>query len=91
MLDEPTASLDPDVAMRVRDRLEVMNPDHDATLLLTSHDMREVERLTTRVVFLRAGRVIADGPPEEVVASAGYPDLETMFLAEAARLRTEAV
>lgn len=91
VLDEPTASLDPDVAMRVRDRLERMNAEHHATLLLTSHDMREVERLTTRVVFLRSGRVIADGPAEEVVAEAGYPDLEAMFLAEAARLREEAV
>ena len=91
MLDEPTASLDPDVAMRVRDRLEVMNEEHEATLLLTSHDMREVERLTTRVIFLRAGRIIADGPAPQVVADAGYPDLETMFLAEAARLRSEAV
>ena len=91
VLDEPTASLDPDVAMRVRDRLERMNAEHEATLLLTSHDMREVERLTTRVVFLRAGRIIADGPVAEVVADAGYPDLETMFLAEAARRRGEAV
>ncbi len=91
VLDEPTASLDPDVAMRVRDRLEVMNREHHATLLLTSHDMREVERLTTRVIFLRAGRVIANGPAAVVVAEAGYPDLETMFLAEAARLRSEAV
>ena len=55
VLDEPTASLDPDVAMRVRDRLEAMNAEHETTLLLTSHDMREVERLTTRVIFLRAG------------------------------------
>jgi ABC-2 type transport system ATP-binding protein len=91
VLDEPTASLDPDVAMRVRDRLEWMNAEHHATLLLTSHDMREVERLTTRVIFLRAGRIIADGPAEQVVEAAGYPDLEAMFLAEAARLREEAV
>jgi ABC-2 type transport system ATP-binding protein len=91
VLDEPTASLDPDVAMRVRDRLEVMNAEHDTTLLLTSHDMREVERLTTRVVFLRDGRIIADGHPSAVVAEAGYPDLETMFLAEAARRRGEEV
>ena len=91
VLDEPTASLDPDVAMRVRDRLEFMNAEHNSTLLLTSHDMREVERLTTKVVFLRAGRIIAEGPAAEVVAEAGYPDLETMFLAEAARLRGEEV
>ena len=91
VLDEPTASLDPDVAMRVRDRLERMNAEHHATLLLTSHDMREVERLTTRVVFLRSGRVIADGPAAQVVAEAGHPDLESMFLAEAARLRETAL
>lgn len=91
LLDEPTASLDPDVAMRVRDRLEHMNTEHRSTLLLTSHDMREVAELTTRVVFLRRGRIIADGPPDEVVTEHGYPDLEAMFLAEAARLREEAV
>ncbi|MGI9579199.1 MAG: ABC transporter ATP-binding protein [Microthrixaceae bacterium] len=91
VLDEPTASLDPDVAMRVRDRLEFMNAEHNSTLLLTSHDMREVERLTTKVVFLREGQIFAEGPAREVVAGAGYPDLETMFLAEAARLRGEEV
>ena len=91
VLDEPTASLDPDVAMRVRDRLEAMNAEHETTLLLTSHDMREVERLTTRVIFLRAGRIIADGPAEKVVADAGYDDLESMFLAEASRLREESL
>ena len=91
VLDEPTASLDPDVAMRVRDRLGAMNADHGTTVLLTSHDMREVEQLTDRVIFLRAGRIIADGPPDEVVAASGHPDLESMFLAEAARLREEVV
>lgn len=91
VLDEPTASLDPDVAMRVRDRLEHMNSERNATLLLTSHDMREVAELTTRVIFLRQGRIIADGPPTDVVAEHGYADLEAMFLAEAARLREQEV
>jgi len=91
VLDEPTASLDPDVAIRVRDRLELLNAEHDVTLLLTSHDMREVERLTDRVVFLRDGQVIADGHPAEVVAGSGHADLEAMFLAEAARRREEQV
>ena len=92
VLDEPTASLDPDVAMRVRDRLEAMNAEHDATLLLTSHDMREVGAPD------HAGRVPARRSDHRrrpgrrpVVAEAGYPDLETMFLAEAARLREERV
>jgi ABC-2 type transport system ATP-binding protein len=91
ILDEPTASLDPDVALRVRDRLERLNAEHDVTLLLTSHDMREVERLTDRVVFLRGGAVVADGAPAEVVARNGHVDLEAMFLAEAARHREEEV
>ena len=91
ILDEPTASLDPDVAMRVRDRLERLNAEHDVTLLLTSHDMREVERLTERVVFLRDGLVIADGAPADVVAESGHADLEALFLAEAARRRGEVV
>ena len=55
VLDEPTASLDPDVALRVRDALARLNRDHRTALLLTSHDMREVETLTERVVFLRDG------------------------------------
>ncbi len=91
VLDEPTASLDPDVAMRVRDRLEHMNAERNATLLLTSHDMREVAELTTRVIFLRQGRIIADGPPAAVISDHGYDDLESMFLAEAARLREQEV
>ncbi|HPG15701.1 MAG: ABC transporter ATP-binding protein [Acidimicrobiia bacterium] len=91
VLDEPTASLDPDVAMRVRDRLEHMNSERNATLLLTSHDMREVAELTTRVIFLRQGTIIADGPPDQVVASHGHADLESMFLAEAARVREQEV
>jgi ABC-2 type transport system ATP-binding protein len=87
VLDEPTASLDPDVALRVRDRLAALNRDHHTALVLTSHDMREVETLTERVLFLRAGRVIADGPPAEIAAEQGAPSLEALFLAEAARLR----
>jgi ABC-2 type transport system ATP-binding protein len=89
ILDEPTASLDPDVALRVRDRLAAIADEHGTTLVLTSHDMREVEALCDRVVFLRAGAVIADGPPARIVADAGFADLEDLFLAEAARMRSE--
>ena len=89
VLDEPTASLDPDVALRVRDALAKLNRDHQTALLLTSHDMREVEALTERVVFLRDGRVLADGEPARVVADAGHASLEEMFLAEAVRMRGE--
>jgi len=87
VLDEPTASLDPDIALRVRDALGRLNDEHRTALLLTSHDMREVEALTERVVFLRGGKVLADGPPAAVVADAGHDTLEEMFLAEAVRMR----
>jgi ABC-2 type transport system ATP-binding protein len=89
ILDEPTASLDPDIAFRVRDRLAQINEEHHTALLLTSHDMREVETLTERVVFLRGGQVIADGPPSKVAADGGHSSLEALFLAEAARHRAE--
>jgi ABC-2 type transport system ATP-binding protein len=91
ILDEPTASLDPDVAIRVRDQLAHLNEVHDTTLLLTSHDMREVETLTERVLFLRDGRLVADGPTATVAVDAGHLSLEAMFLSEAARLRSRSL
>ena len=73
----------------MRDRLASIGDEHGTTLVFTSHDMREVEALCDRVVFLRAGRVIADGTPSGIVADAGFDDLEALFLAEAARMRAE--
>ena len=61
LLDEPTASLDPDTADWVRTVIETYRGDVDATILLASHNMAEVERLCDRVVMLKAGRVVADG------------------------------
>jgi len=80
VLDEPTASLDPDVALRVRDGLARLCEEDGTTLLVTSHDMHEVERLCSRVVFLAAGRVVADGTPAEVIGAAGTSNLEGYFL-----------
>ena len=79
VLDEPTASLDPDVAYRVRNGLRDIAADGTA-LLVTSHNMVEVERLCERVVFLSSGRVVADGAPSDVVATFGRGDLEGVFL-----------
>jgi ABC-2 type transport system ATP-binding protein len=80
VLDEPTASLDPDVAYRVRSGLiEVCRRDGTA-LLVTSHNMLEVERLCERVVFMSAGRIVADGTPDEVAALFGHGGLEEVFL-----------
>ena len=61
VLDEPTASLDPDVALRVRTGLRELSAEQGTALLVTSHNMVEVERLCERVVFLSGGRVVANG------------------------------
>jgi ABC-2 type transport system ATP-binding protein len=80
ILDEPTASLDPDVALRVRTGLERLCADEHTALLVTSHNMIEVERLCERVVFISAGRVVADGTARQVAARFGRDDLEGVFL-----------
>lgn len=85
VLDEPTASLDPDVANRVRTGLLELSQEHGSALLMTSHDMSDVERVCERVVFLSHGRIIADGTPQGVVAEHGSTDLESMFLQLAER------
>ncbi len=80
ILDEPTASLDPDVALRVRTGLADLCAADGTALLVTSHDMVEVERLCERVVFISGGRVVADGAPSDVAARFGRADLEGVFL-----------
>jgi ABC-2 type transport system ATP-binding protein len=80
ILDEPTASLDPDVALRVRNGLREISAELGTALLVTSHNMVEVERLCERVVFLSAGRVVADGTAAEIIQRFGRSDLEDVFL-----------
>ena len=80
VLDEPTASLDPDVAHRVRVGLEETCDVDGAALLVTSHNMTDVERICERVVFLSHGLVVADGPPAEVARQFGRANLEEVFL-----------
>lgn len=80
VLDEPTASLDPDVAQRVRAGLERACAEDGTALLVTSHNMTDVERVCDRVVFLSAGRVAADGSPAAVAARFGRRSLEEVFL-----------
>ena len=75
VLDEPTASLDPDVALRVRTALDHLNAEDGTTLLVTSHDMNEVERLCERVVFLQHGRVVHDGTPADILSEHGHASL----------------
>ena len=80
VLDEPTASLDPDVAEQVRSGVERQCNETGAALLVTSHNMTDVERICERVVFVVSGRVVADGTPAEVTQRFGRGNLEEVFL-----------
>lgn len=80
LLDEPTASLDPDTADRIRSILTNYRNRSGATLLLASHNMSEVERLCDQVIMLRAGRIVATGSPHELIHRYGRKDMEEVFL-----------
>jgi ABC-2 type transport system ATP-binding protein len=80
LLDEPTASLDPDTADWVRKHLETYRKTHDATILLASHNMLEVERLCDRVIILKRGRIEEDDSPDGVMARYSRANLEEVFL-----------
>lgn len=80
LLDEPTASLDPDTADWVRARLERYCRDRHATLLLASHNMTEVERLCERVIMLKRGRIEDDDTPAKLLRRYGRSTLEEVFL-----------
>jgi ABC-2 type transport system ATP-binding protein len=80
LLDEPTASLDPDTADWIRRKLRDYARSRGATLLLASHNMTEVERLADRVILLDAGRIIEDETPKTLIATFGRKTLEEVFL-----------
>jgi ABC-2 type transport system ATP-binding protein len=80
LLDEPTASLDPDTADWVRSRLERYRIEHGATVLLASHNMTEVERLCERVIIMKKGRIEDDDTPERLLDRYGRQTLEEVFL-----------
>jgi ABC-2 type transport system ATP-binding protein len=89
LLDEPTASLDPDTADWVRARLERYRRERGATILLASHNMAEVERLCERVIIMKRGRIEDDDTPPQLLARYGRQTLEDVFL-DVARGRGEA-
>ena len=80
MLDEPTASLDPDIADKVRAHLRETRDRRGLTILYTSHNMREVEELCDRVLFVQRGRIQAEGTPAELVARFQGRRMEDVFL-----------
>jgi ABC-2 type transport system ATP-binding protein len=80
LLDEPTASLDPDTADWVRARLERYRHVEGATVLLASHNMVEVERLCERVIIMKRGEIVDDDAPGALLARYGRDSLEQVFL-----------
>jgi ABC-2 type transport system ATP-binding protein len=80
LLDEPTASLDPDTGDWVRTYLERWRARSRSTILLASHNMAEVERLCTDVLMLRQGRIVDRGAPAALIGRYGRTNLEEVFL-----------
>ena len=80
LLDEPTASLDPDTGDLVRTWLERYRDETGCTILLASHNMAEVERLCSHVLMLKQGRVVDRGSPQDLLDRYGRDDLEEVFL-----------
>ncbi|HEY4855096.1 MAG TPA: ABC transporter ATP-binding protein [Xanthobacteraceae bacterium] len=80
LLDEPTASLDPDTADWVRSRLEQFRKARGATMLFASHNMAEVERLCERVIMMKRGRIEDDDTPARLLIRYGRQTLEEVFL-----------
>jgi ABC-2 type transport system ATP-binding protein len=80
LLDEPTASLDPDTGDLVRGWLQRYRAETGCTILLASHNMAEVERLCDEVVMLKAGQVVDRGTPDALLARYGRDDMEQVFL-----------
>ena len=83
LLDEPTASLDPDTADWIRGRLEAHQARTGATYLIASHNMAEVERLCSDIVMMRAGEIVDQGSPDKLVTRHGRRNMEEVFLAVA--------
>ena len=80
LLDEPTASLDPDTTAWIRDFLMKYRDEQGATILFASHDMREVELLCDEVLLMRRGKLVEKGSPEELLRKHDRDNLEQVFL-----------
>ena len=79
-LDEPTASLDPDVGDFVREYIEKYKKNNELTILLASHNMKEVERLCNKIVMMKKGKVVDSGTCDQLIKKHGRQNLEDTFL-----------
>lgn len=80
LLDEPTASLDPDMGDRIRSLVEQYRTESKATVLLASHNMQEVERLCDNVLMMRQGEIVDRGAPDALIDRYGLDNMEDVFL-----------
>lgn len=79
-LDEPTASLDPDIADRVRKYLKTIQQSNNLTILYTTHNMMEVEEMCDRAIFINEGRIVTEGTPQKLIKRFGLRDLNEVFI-----------
>ncbi len=89
-LDEPTASLDPDIGDFVRQYIETYKSKNKITILLASHNMKEVERLCDTVIMMKEGQIVDKGTCKELISKHGRDNLEDTFL-QIARSKNELV
>ena len=80
LLDEPTASLDPDIAQKIRSFLKEERRTTGRSVLYSSHNMHEMEAMSDRIIFLQRGKIVAEGTAQEIVARFGQADLEEVFV-----------
>ncbi|MDB6074452.1 MAG: transporter ATP-binding protein [Verrucomicrobiaceae bacterium] len=80
LLDEPTASLDPDIADKVRKVIQRVQKERGIAILYTSHNMKDIEEVCSHLIFLHKGKVVAEGTPEDIVAKSQESTLEDVFI-----------
>lgn len=80
LLDEPTASLDPDIADKVRKSIRTLQEKLSTTVLYTSHNMKDIEEVCDQVLFMHKGKVLAHGSPNEIVKQFKEESLEGVFI-----------
>ena len=80
LLDEPTASLDPDIGDFVRSYIQEYRSKNEVTILLASHNMNEVERLCDSIIMMKKGKIIDKGTCNEIIKKHGRNNLEETFL-----------
>ena len=80
LLDEPTASLDPDITNKIKAFLKEYRRSEKLSILYTSHNMREMEEMSDRIIFLQRGKIVAEGTAQDIVSRFGQKDLEDVFL-----------